>query len=88
MIADLPDTTCSRSAGDKKMPVLCKVLLPRCGRICKAAVCWRPSIWSVSTRFPSLSSDHIVAGLPGLVLQWAHIPLILFRTGKRTAGND
>ena len=75
---------------DKKMPVLGKVLLSQmAGRICKAAVLLA-SVYLVGfNALPvSLIWTSIAAGLPGLVLQWALIPLILFWTGKRTAGND
>ena len=73
-----------------KMPVIVKLLIAQVfGHILKALVI----LFSVnvlgSTAVPTaLICTSITAGLPGILLQWSLIPLIVFWAGNRKNGHD
>lgn len=68
----------------KKMPTLAKLLIAQTGGRAVRAAAITAGFYLLGTKInPSVIWTSIYVGLPGLILQWALIPLTVFAIGKK-----
>lgn len=69
---------------DKKMPSIAKLLSAQIGGRAVRAIAIAAGFYLLGTKInPAVIWSSIVAGLPGLILQWVLIPLTIFYIDKK-----
>ncbi|MDD6331668.1 MAG: ECF transporter S component [Clostridium sp.] len=77
---------CAGLLRNAKMPTICKVLIAQAaGRGIRAlAILFAAYVLNQITIPVSVIWTSIVTGLPGLILQWAFLPLLMYWVGNRS----